>query len=60
MFEVIVIGILALAIGFLIDSNLKLRQKITKYEFEKFMGQLDRDLTCTAKQEPTFVERILQ
>lgn len=60
MFEVIVIVGLSLCILFLLNYILKLQQEVNRYKFEKFMGEVDRELTSSTRQDYTIVERILQ
>lgn len=60
MFEVIVIAILSLCILFLLNYILKLQQEVNRYKFEKFMGEVDRELTSSTKEDYTIIERILQ
>jgi hypothetical protein len=45
---------------FLVNSNIKLQKKITKYEFDIFMKSMDTELTSQTKEDYTIVERILQ
>lgn len=60
MFEVILIAGLSLCILFLLNYILKLQQEVNRFKFEKFMKEVDRELTSSIKQDYTIVERILQ
>lgn len=60
MFEVIVITGLSLCILIMLNFILKLQQELNRHKFEKFMGEIDRELTSTTRQDYTIVERILQ
>lgn len=60
MFEVIIIVGLSLCILFLLNYILKLRQEVNRYKFEKFMGEVERELTFSTREDYTIVERILQ
>ena len=60
MFEVIVIAGLSVCILFLLNYIFKLQQELNRYKFEKFMGEVDRELTSSTREDYTIVERILQ
>lgn len=60
MFEVSVIAGLSVCILFLLNYILKLQQELNRHKFEKFMGEVDRELTSSTREDYTIVERILQ
>lgn len=60
MFELILLTLSSICIIILVNQNLKLQRKIVDYEFDKFMGQIDRELTSSTREDYTIVERILQ
>jgi hypothetical protein len=60
MLEAILLLASSACIIFLVNSNLKLQQKITKYEFDIFMKNIDVELTSQTREDYTVVERILQ
>ena len=60
MLEVILLVISSICILFLASSNFKLRQKVNKYEFDIFMQNVDMELECYTRDDPTIVDRILQ
>lgn len=60
MIEAILIA--ALSIGLIVSTliNLKSQKKINQYEFERFMQNLNRELTSRTVEDHTIVERTLQ
>jgi hypothetical protein len=60
MFEIILIAVLSLCVMLLVNHNLKLKGELNQYKFEKFMGEINNELTSSTKQDYTIIERILQ
>jgi hypothetical protein len=60
MLEAILLLASSACIIFLVNSNLKLQKKISKYEFDIFMQNVDKELTSYTREDYTVVERILQ
>jgi hypothetical protein len=60
MFEVILIVGLSLCVLFLSNWILKLQHEVNSYKFEKFMGEVDKELTSCSTQNYVITERILQ
>ena len=60
MLEIILIAVLSLCVMLLANHNLKLKGELNQYKFEKFMGEINNELTSSTKEDYTIIERILQ
>lgn len=60
MLEIILIAVLSLCVMLLANHNLKLKSELNQYKFEKFMGEINNELTSSTKEDYTIIERILQ
>jgi hypothetical protein len=60
MIEAILIGILSVSLMISILVNLKLKRKINEFEFDRFMNNLNKELTSRTIEDHTIIERTLQ
>lgn len=60
MIEWILICSLSVCILLLVYANTQLTKKIRNYEFERFMQNINKELTSRTVEDHTIVERTLQ
>lgn len=62
MIEVFLIVTLSVCVGSLLYQNLKLKNRILNLEFDKFMKNINKEMTCENKDDTEIkvIERTLQ